>query len=442
MTRSNDILALVPLDRAVPGSDRRRHSPRDTTRRGPGPGPGRRIALYSHDTLGLGHVRRNSLLAAAMVAADPTVDVLLVSGAREAADLPLPARTGLAVVPELAKDGLGGYSARASDCSLDHVVALRSAALEHVLSRYDPHLLVVDKVSRGFGGELEPALRHLRRRGTRTVLGLRDVLDDVTTTRQEWEVSRTPDAIATLYDQVWVYGDPTIFDPALEYDWSRAVRAKVSYTGYLGAGRERLLPVGAGRPGDTSVAPAGGRRPHAPYVLALVGGGQDGAPVAEAFARADYPPGHEGVLVAGPYLPTADLERVRTVARRRGDLRVHRFVSDVPALARESAATISMGGYNSVCELLAARRPALVVPRMAPRREQVIRAERLEKHGLLDVLSLEDLGADLVTRWLADAHDRGHRSVPPIDLHGLRRVPGLVAALLAADAERGVRRVG
>lgn len=437
MTRGNEYLAIVPRHRPLPSLWRRDSS--EATRRAPGRGTGRRIALYSHDTQGLGHVRRNTLLAATMVAADPEVDVLLISGAREASALPLPERTDLVILPGLAKNALGGYSARVSNRPLDDVVALRSAALEHVLAAYGPHLLVVDKVSRGFAGELEPALRHVRlEHGTRTVLGLRDVLDDVATTRREWEESRTPQAIRALYDQVWVYGDPTIFDPAIEYGWPAAVREKIRYTGYLGAGRERVLPVGAG----SSTAPAASRRVSTPYVLGLIGGGQDGAAVADAFARAVFPPGHEGVLVTGPYLPARDLERLMLVARERGDLRVHRFVSDVPALAQASRATISMGGYNSVCELMAARRPTLVVPRMAPRREQAMRADRFAGHGLLDVLSFEDLGPDRLTQWLGHAVVRPHKPFSPIDLQGLRKVPALVAELLDSGVEGGVQGVG
>ena len=437
MTRGNEYLAVVPRHRPLPSLGRRDLA--DATLRGQGRRTGRRIALYSHDTQGLGHIRRNTLLAAAMVAADPEVDVLLISGAREASALPLPERTDLVVLPELAKDAHGGYSARASDHLLDDVVAARSAALTQVLAAYAPHLLVVDKVSRGFGGELEPALRHVRsEHGTRTVLGLRDVLDDVATSRREWEESRTPEAIRTLYDQVWVYGDPTIFDPAVEYGWSAAVCAKVRYTGYLGAGRERILPVGAG----SAMAPAASRRLTAPFVLGLIGGGQDGAAVADAFARAVFPPGHEGLLVTGPYLPVSDLERLLLVASDRGDLRVHRFVSDVPALARASRATISMGGYNSVCELIAGCRPTLIVPRMAPRREQAMRAEHFAGHGLLDVLSFEDLGPDLVTQWLSAAVLRPDRPSPPIDLHGLRKVPALVTELLGSSVESGVQGVG
>lgn len=435
-----DHSAGVPRAHLAPSTWPPAHRP---NRRRSGSDPGRSIALYSHDTQGLGHVRRNMVLAAAMVSADHGARVLLVSGAREAAALPLPDRTSIAFVPELAKDRLGGYSARGSTCSLDHVVALRAAALEHTLAAFSPDVLVVDKLSRGFGGELEPTLRRLRlEHGTRTVLGLRDVLDDAATTRREWAQSRTPDAIQTLYDRVWVYGDPAIFDPAKEYDWSAAVRAKVRYTGYLGAGREKFLRVADGVASGTPIAPAARSRQHTPYVLALVGGGQDGAGIAEAFARAIYPPGHHGVLVAGPYLPAADLGRLRDVARMRADLRVHRLVRDVPALARGSAATISMGGYNSICELVAARRPALVVPRQAPRVEQSMRAERFEKHGLVDVLSLDDLGPRLVSQWLDEAVHRPDCAPPPVDVQGLRAVPGLVDDLVGAEAHHGVRHVG
>jgi len=434
-------------DREVAFAPRRRKATPNTWRQdlpggirhGTGHRTGRRVALYSHDTQGLGHVRRNTLLAAAMVCADPEVSVLLISGAREAAALPLPERTDLAILPALAKDGLGCYSARSPDRFLADVLAARSATLESVLAAFGPHMLVVDKVSRGFRGELEPALRQIRlQHGTRTVLGLRDVLDDIATTRREWKETRTPEAIETLYDQVWVYGDPTIFDPAAEYGWSDVVRAKVRYTGYLGADRERVLPLDATIP----TAPSAIRHTRGPFVLGLIGGGQDGAAVADAFARAVFPPGHEGVLVTGPYLPAPDLERVTMLARSRRDFSVHRFVSDVPALAGASQATVSMGGYNSVCELMEARRPTLIVPRMAPRREQAMRADRFAGHGLLEVLSLEDLSPDLVTRWLRSAVSRPARPLPAIDLQGLRKVPALVSDLLESLVDGGVQDVG
>lgn len=399
----------------------------------------RRVALYSHDTQGLGHVRRNTLLAAAMVAARPDVNVLLLSGASEATALPLPDRTDLVTVPGLRKDSLGHYFPRSLDCSLEQVLAVRSSALESVLAAYAPDLLVVDKVPRGILGELEPALHRVRsEHGTRTVLGLRDVLDDVETTRRDWRGSRTSEAIATLYDQVWVYGDPTVFDPAVAYGWNAEVREKVRYTGYLGAHREGLLPIRTGSHGAPSVR----RELTKPFVLGLVGGGQDGARVADAFASATFPQRHRGVLVTGPYLPAAHLAAVEDVARSRKDLSVYRFVGDVPSLVRAAQATVSMGGYNSVCEIMAARRPALVVPRKVPRLEQSLRARRMADCGLLDWLDLEHLTAERLTEWLNAAVSGAGRRLPPVDLQGLRRVPSLADDLIDCVAIRGEQHAG
>ena len=45
-----------------------------------------------------------------------------------------------------------------------------------------------------------------------------------------------------------------------------------------------------------------------------------------------------------------------------------------------------MGGYNTFCEILSFDKPALIVPRSVPRQEQLIRAERAVKLGLVSML--------------------------------------------------------
>ena len=101
-----------------------------------------------------------------------------------------------------------------------------------------------------------------------------------------------------------------------------------------------------------------------------------------------------------------------------------------------------MGGYNSVCELVASPSPALVVPRTSPRREQALRADRFEEHGLLDVLSLDDLSPEPIGRWLGEAVTRPRRHQTHIDLEGLSAVPALASALLDSRDEQAVRHVG
>ena len=94
--------------------------------------------------------------------------------------------------------------------------------------------MIVDKVPRGAGGELEQALQELHAEGwTRFVLGLRDVLDDPETVRREWKETGAEEAIHHFYDAVWIYGDRRVFDPVVEYQFGSQVAAKVSYSGYL-----------------------------------------------------------------------------------------------------------------------------------------------------------------------------------------------------------------
>ncbi|WNV76027.1 glycosyltransferase family protein [Geodermatophilus sp. DSM 44513] len=404
---------------------------------GPDAGPARRVAFYSHDTQGLGHTRRNIVLAAALVAARPDTDVLLLTGNPEAAVLPLPPRTDVLTLPTVGKTPTGSYAPRVLGTPLEVVLDLRARILEAALGSFAPDLLVVDKVPGGVHGELLPALRTLRALGgTRVVLGLREVLDRPEVAVREWRDAGTTEVLAEHYDEVWVYGDPAVYDPVAEYGLPPEVAALVRYTGYLGHARtDGVRP--RTRPGRRSRPPAG------PYVLCTVGGGQDGQALAEAFAAARLPEGHRGVLLTGPFMAPAARRAVAAAAAGNDRLRIVDFVPDADAFVAGAAAVVSMAGYNSVCELLAARARTLLVPRVRPREEQLVRAERLAGRGLLDCLHPDRLSPASLTDWMATAVSTPAPPAEPVDLDGLRRVPRLADALLAAPAAAlgGARRV-
>src|SRR5690606_1375588 len=74
-----------------------------------------------------------------------------------------------------------------------------------------PDLFLVDHEPAGAMDELLPALALLRELGTRTVLGLRDILDAPARTRAAWAEAGVNRLIAEAYDQILVYGDPAFF---------------------------------------------------------------------------------------------------------------------------------------------------------------------------------------------------------------------------------------
>lgn len=389
----------------------------------------RRIALYSHDTVGLGHLRRNLAIASSLVATPVPTEILLISGSRESLSFPIPAGIDILALPALAKRD-GSYTARTLGASLEEVIDLRSSIIAAALSSFEPDVFIVDKVARGVCRELDPALRQLAESGrTRCVLGLRDVLDDFATTSAEWQSADTVRAITDLYDAVWIYGDATVFDLAREHALPDAVVERTTFTGYLGHGRPRTF------------ASADACLVASPYVLCLVGGGQDGIALADAFSAESL--GRPGVVVTGPYMDPAERRRLSERAEGRGDLTILEFVDDCGALIAGAEAVVSMGGYNTVCELLAAGQRPLVVPRVTPRTEQLIRAGRLADRGLVDVLHPDQLTPAALRHWLESrSAANGARlhgdDLAGVDLEGLARIPRLVEQVLGHRTRRGV----
>lgn len=382
-----------------------------------------RIALYSHDSVGLGHVRRNLAIAHQLSASLPgatggTVSGLLITGQPGATVFPTPPGWDWLVVPGVAP-AEGGYAPRRMGSGMGRVAGLRSAAIGSALEAFAPDLLVIDRHPLGVARELEPALDRLRRDrpGCAVVLGLRDVLDDPSAMAAEWSRIGGADAVRRRFDAVWVYGDDAVHDPLASGEIPAGLAGLVRSTGFLAHGR----PVGRDR------------SPEQPFVLTTVGGGSDGLDLALAAAGAPVPAGHHHVVVTGPQMPAEDRARVRAAAG--DDVRVVTSVPDALALVRRAGAVVAMGGYNSVSEVMTTSTPALIVPRVRRRREQAIRAEALARHGLLDVLDPARLDAAAIGDWLAarvgDAVDRSG-----VDLDGLARVGELAADLICRPARK------
>src|SRR5207245_10764269 len=94
---------------------------------------------------------------------------------------------------------------------------------------------------------------------------------------------------------------------------------------------------------------------------------------------------------------------------------------------------IAMGGYNTICEVLSFEKHALIVPRVKPKPEQWIRAQRMRELGLLEVLHPDKLNPRALTEWLARELGPPPASRSRVDFGGLSRIPDLLAELLGAS---------
>ncbi|RMH50835.1 MAG: hypothetical protein D6686_05325 [Alphaproteobacteria bacterium] len=338
----------------------------------------RRALLYSHDTFGLGHIRRSRTIASALAAADPATAALIVTGSPIAGRFDFPDRVDHVRLPGVVKQPDGSYATHNLGIPIEETVRLRSAILQASEAAFRPDLVIVDKEAWGFRNELAPTLATARARGARIVLGLRDVLDAPEAVRAEWERKGHLEAIERFYDEIWIYGLPEICRPleglGLSPRWERDGR--LIYTGYL-----RRAALGADRPS---------RAQREPYILVTSGGGGDGARLYDWVLSAyESDPGlaPRAVLVYGPFLAQqhrAEFDRRAAALGRR--VSVLSFDSRLERWMKHAQGVVSMCGYNTFCEILSFDLPAVVAPRNAPRAEQLIRASAAERLGLLRML--------------------------------------------------------
>jgi predicted glycosyltransferase len=384
-----------------------------------------RVALYSHDTMGLGHLRRNLLIAQALAESPLNATTLLITGAHEANFFALPDGADFLTLPRLHKSEDGCYTAGQLDISVDDLACLRAETICSALNAFRPEVMIVDKVPTGAFGEMLPALSNLSKKfGTKCVLGIRDVLDEAEVVRSEWFQS-SHEAIEEFYDQLWIYGDVRIYDPVKEYGWHEGIADKVCHTGYLDQTRRLHHPCVKSSQEITEICPNGEQ-----LIVCTLGGGQDGFPLAKAFVESLPKAETMGVLLVGPYMPSDLLRRLYDYAAHRENIRILEFIPEADQLVQRADRVVAMGGYNTVCSILSFRKPALLVPRVSPRKEQWIRAQCLKQNGLLDVVHPDDLTPSVLRAWFEKEVQAPRVHPEVIDFAGLERVTQLVAGLV------------
>ena len=331
----------------------------------------RRAVLYSHDTFGLGHLRRSRALASALTQSGVVSSAIILTGSPVAGRFTFPPAVDHVRLPGVKKLPDGSYISQNSGMDIDGTTALRAGLIASTIAEYDPDLLIVDKEPTGFRGELLPTLKKLQDCAkTRIVLGLRDVLDEPDVLAAEWARKNAVEATEQFYDEVWVYGPRSVYDPTQGLPLSDAVRGRTHWTGYLR--REIIDPAEV---------------PNEPYILITPGGGGDGKAMVDLVLQAyEQAPdlGPKAVLVYGPFLSGETRDRFEErVAALDGRVIATGFDSKIEALFAGAEGVVSMGGYNTFCELLSFDARAVIVPRTKPRLEQWIRANRAEELGLV-----------------------------------------------------------
>jgi predicted glycosyltransferase len=389
-----------------------------------------KVFLYSHDTFGLGHLRRNLAIARRLLACNGKFSVLLLTGSPVIGQWDLPPGLQVQPLPPVVKTGAESYEARAKGQLFGMVKGYREALILKLVLRDQPDVFLVDHAPAGMNGELLSTLALIRQEHphTRVMLGLRDILDSPENVRAIWQEQNIHALLEHAYDNILVYGSRALFDVVEGYGISKENAKKVVYCGHVVAQPEAHSPHETAPCWD--IARAGTR----PVVLVTAGGGGDGYFLMRAYLEAlpKMPPDPRySVIVLGPLMSAPESAALHAAAAMCDDVELVGFTTNLVPSLRAASLVIAMAGYNTSAEIIAEKKPAILVPRAAPRAEQLMRARLLAALGLVDVVEPDtDIAAQLagmVPACLAK---------PPIpesvwaalDLDGAERVSALLSS--------------
>ncbi|WP_275784483.1 glycosyltransferase family protein [Pararhizobium gei] len=337
------------------------------------------ILMYSHDTFGLGHLRRCRAIAHSLVEDYRGVNILIISGATIAGAFDYRARVDFMKIPSVIKLRNGEYTSMDRHIDLHETLKMRRSLIRHTAETFQPDIFIVDKEPMGLQGEVEETLAYLKKQGTTLVLGLREVMDAPHLLDAEWKRNDVMRKIDRYYDSIWVYGPPDFYDPLIGLEVPPGVRSKMDFVGFLQRSVSQDM-ISEHKPKDD-------------YILVTTGGGGDGSDlihdVIDAYQE-DVTLTHKSLIVLGPYMPAKQRHKLITKCAKIPYVEVIEFDNHMEELIAGAKAVVAMGGYNTYCEILSFDKPALIVPRVMPREEQLIRASRAQELGLVDMLLPEE----------------------------------------------------
>jgi predicted glycosyltransferase len=378
-----------------------------------------KILLYSHDTFGLGNIRRTLLLADDFIDRYPGASILIITGSPMIHAFPIPKGVDYIKLPCLDRVDAERYEPRfLGSCSAE-IKAARSAILKESVLGFAPDIMIVDKRPSGVDGELIETLSVLRACGmnTKLVLGIRDILDAPERTRDVLANNGSFPVIDHYYDEVWIYGTESIFNTAREYAFPESVLRKTKYVGYLKRPRQHAqLNDGT------------------PRVLVTTGGGGDGREMIDAYlsglSTLARSVALHSTVIFGPQMPQVCREDLLRRYGHFSDVEFLDFAPDLTSHYAESDVVVSQAGYNTVCELLSFSQRAILVPRAEPVREQLIRARLLAERGYFDILEPQNLTPESLIAAVLHSINRPLEKHEAFDLDGLPRIRERMSELL------------
>lgn len=365
------------------------------------------VLFYCQHLLGVGHISRSLAICRALL---DHFDVVFVQGGPDIGrTIDAPGFTHVFLPPLLMREHDSSLYDPEGKRSVDALWKARGDALAPLMTR--AYAAVVVELYPFGRNKFKPEILGLiaaaraKNPSTQVYCSNRDIMvQKFDQTAREAKIVRI---LKDHFDHVLVHSDPALIAMEDTFAATPEIAEMIRYTGYVADG---TTPPSAERTG----------------ILVSLGGGAVGDELALAcLAVADRFPDHGMHLLTGPYTTEAARTRFVDIAAASRNITIGGFSEDFRGDLSRAALSVSLAGYNTLMDILAAETPALVYPYMA-NREQNMRASALADRGLVGVIYEDDLAPDrleaLIRARLAAPRPSGR-----IDLSGASRSAEIIA---------------
>jgi len=392
------------------------------------------ILIYSHDTYGLGNIRRTIAIAEHVVSSFHDVNILIITGSPVIQSFRLSERIDYIKLPCFVRTDRNCYSSKFLLLNNDSVTALRANIIRSVFQDFEPDLILVDKNPCGIANELSELFSDLNSQFNRPkmVLLLRDILDESEATQHLWKSQRYDEFVCQEYDGVLVVGEKAIFDLGEMYRFSTKLKTMLHYCGYIKRSNSTVA----------SIPKTVGKNKPCQRVLVMAGGGQDGYDLLRNYLIAQQyfcTESHESLLFCGPELSLVQQQEIVALGKQCANTRIEEFTNRLESHIARADLLICMGGYNTVCEAMSYKKQTIIVPRNYPVTEQTMRAKLFEELGLLKMIHPDHLTPELLASKLKELldDDNESRCTPErLALDGLTNIQQYIGQVLSLHGDQ------
>ncbi|MUG92072.1 glycosyl transferase [Scytonema sp. UIC 10036] len=350
----------------------------------------KKILFYCQNLWGLGHLVRSTEIIRSLV---KDFKVCLVDGGEIVQGFEIPPAVEVVQLPAL---WLENRQLKPVDTSLslEEVKELRKNQLLAVYEQFQPDCLITECFpfsKRKLSFELIPLLDRVKSSGysTKVVCSLRDVILSSNKTDLERK-SQLEEKICALmnqyFDMLLFHSDPKVHRLEENFSKVKDLTCQIHYTGYVAQ-----LPSENPVMTDEDIASLSRKEP---MILVSIGGGRMGYELLESAVQAasileQYLPHHIHIFT-GPFLPQEQFSELQKLATDKNNITLRRYTPDLLAYMQKADLSISLGGYNTTMNVLRTGVRSMIFP-SEKENEQVIRIQKLENLGIVEVIRPSDL---------------------------------------------------